>query len=278
MLQVVPEIDMDALTAYAREKKVGLILWVVWKTLDDQLEPALDRSQKWGVKGIKVDFMQRDDQPMVNFYDRVTREAAKRKLLVDFHGGQPTGADDAHLAEPDQRRGRARARAEQVERARAPRARRHAPLHAHVPGADGLHARRDDERDQADFAPIFDRPMSQGTRCHQLAMYVVFESPLQMLADRPSNYAREPEAWRSCRPCRPRGTRRACSTRRIARLRRRGAPQRRDWYVGAMTDWTPRDLEVDLSFLPEGKSRSRAGRTAPTRTGAARTHAEARRR
>ena len=82
---------MEALAAYARQKNVGIILWVVWKTLDDQLEPALDRFEKWGIKGIKVDFMQRDDQPLIDFYHRICREAAKRKMLVDFHGAQQTG-------------------------------------------------------------------------------------------------------------------------------------------------------------------------------------------
>src|SRR5437588_12902253 len=79
---------MQDLTAYAKEKNVGIILWVVWKTLDDQLIPALDQYAKRGIKGIKVDFMQRSDQLMMNFYSKVSRETAKRKMLVDFHGDQ----------------------------------------------------------------------------------------------------------------------------------------------------------------------------------------------
>ena len=87
---------------------------MVWKTLDDQFEPALDQFEKWGIKGIKVDFMQRDDQTVMNYYHNLAREAAKRKMLVDFHGavGPP---DDAHLAQPDQHRRRQRPGAEQVE-------------------------------------------------------------------------------------------------------------------------------------------------------------------
>ena len=88
MLEVVPEINMEELTAYAKQKNVGIILWVVWKTLDDQLIPALDQFAKWGVKGIKVDFMQRSDQILMDYYTRVSRECAKRKMLVDFHGDQ----------------------------------------------------------------------------------------------------------------------------------------------------------------------------------------------
>src|SRR6202171_603156 len=87
-LEVVPEVNMEELTAYAKQKNVGVILWVIWKTLDDQLEPALNQYAKWGVKGIKVDFMQRSDQVLINYYHRVSRETAKRKLLVDFHGDQ----------------------------------------------------------------------------------------------------------------------------------------------------------------------------------------------
>src|SRR5579859_81142 len=88
VLEVVPEINMEELTAYAREKNVGIILWVIWKTLDDQLIPALDQYERWGIKGIKVDFMQRNDQKLLNYYYKVARECAKRHMLVDFHGAQ----------------------------------------------------------------------------------------------------------------------------------------------------------------------------------------------
>ncbi|TMQ29937.1 MAG: glycoside hydrolase family 97 protein, partial [Nitrospirae bacterium] len=86
LLEVVPEINMEELIAYAKQKNVGIILWVIWKTLDDQLETALNQFAKWGVKGIKVDFMQRSDQLLIDYYHKISREAAKRKMLVDFHG------------------------------------------------------------------------------------------------------------------------------------------------------------------------------------------------
>src|SRR5258706_1235735 len=88
VLDVVPDINMEELTAYAKEKNVGIILWVVWKTLDDQLIPALDQYAKWDIKGIKVDFMQRDDQLLINYYHKDCRETAKTHMLVDFHGGE----------------------------------------------------------------------------------------------------------------------------------------------------------------------------------------------
>jgi alpha-glucosidase len=97
LLKVNPDIDMPQLLAYAEAKKVGVILWVVWKTLDEQLQEALDLFQDWGIKGIKVDFMQRDDQWMVNYYWRIAAEAAQRHLLVDFHGSyKPSGLRRAY--------------------------------------------------------------------------------------------------------------------------------------------------------------------------------------
>ena len=92
LLTTVPAINVPELVAYGKSRNVGIILWVVWKTLQDQMTPALDLFASWGVKGIKVDFMQRDDQWMVNYYWTISREAAKRKLLVDFHGAyKPSG-------------------------------------------------------------------------------------------------------------------------------------------------------------------------------------------
>ena len=255
LLRVVPGIDMDSLTAYAREKKVGLILWVVWKTLADQLEPALDRFSKWGVQGIKVDFMQRDDQPVIGFYHTVCREAAKRKMLVDFHGAirsatmtrtWPNLISTEGVLGLEQAKWSELANPEHA--VTLPFTRMFLGPMDYTPGAMENATKRS-------FARIFDRPMSLGTRCHQLAMYVVFESPLQMLADSPSHYLREPEAMEFLGPV-PSvwDETRVLDAKMgdyVAVARRSG----RDWYVGAMTDWTPRELSLDLSFLPEGAFR-----------------------
>ena len=252
VLDVVPEINMQELTRYARQKNVGIILWVVWKTLDDQLIPALDQYAKWGVAGIKVDFMQRSDQLVMNYYHKVAREAAKRKMLVDFHGDQKPASLTRtwpNLISAEGVRGlewsKWSAATEPEHNVTLPFTRMFLGPMDYTPGAM-LNAQKDS------FAPIFKRPMSLGTRCHQLAMYVVFESPLQMLADSPSNYLREPEAmeflaavptvWDETKVLD------AKIAEYVAVARRNGA----DWYVGAMTNWTPRDLEIDFSFLPAG--------------------------
>jgi alpha-glucosidase len=252
VLDVAPEINMEELTAYAKGKNVGVILWVVWKSLDDQLIPALDQYAKWGVQGIKVDFMQRNDQLLMNYYYKVSRECAKRKMLVDFHGAQrPASLTRTwpNLISTEGVRGmewsKWSADAEPKHNVTLPFTRMFLGPMDYTPGAM-LNAQKDM------FAPIFKRPMALGTRCHQLAMYVVFESPLQMLSDSPSNYLREPEAMEFLAPVPSTWDETKALDGKISEYVAVARRSGRDWYVGAMTDWTARDLEVDLSFLPEG--------------------------
>ncbi len=252
VLEVVPEINMEELTAYSRQKNVGIILWVVWKTLDDQLIPALDQFQKWGVKGIKVDFMQRSDQILIDYYHRVSRECAKRKMLVDFHGDQKPATMTRtwpNLISTEGVRGmewsKWSAETEPKHNVTLPFTRMFLGPMDYTPGAMR-------NATKTTFAPIHNQPMALGTRCQQLAMYVVFESPLQMLSDSPSNYMREPEIMQFLAAVPTEWDETKALDGRISDYvvvaRRNG----RDWYVGAMTDWTPRNLEIDLSFLPEG--------------------------
>lgn len=246
------DIDLPALFQRGREKGVGLILWVVWKTLDDELEAALDRFASWGVAGIKVDFMQRDDQPMVEYYWKVARAAADRHLLVDFHGAyKPSGLRRAfpNVLTREGVQGLEHSKwspnPTPKHNVTLPYIRMVAGPMDYTPGA-----MRNAQEEQ--FNPVFDRPMSLGTRVHQMAMYVVFESPLQMLSDSPSNYAREEEclAFISGVPTTWDETRVLSGEvgEWIALARRKGE----EWYIGAMTNWTPRELELDLSFLGYG--------------------------
>jgi len=254
LLTVTPEIDIEELVAYGKKKNVGIILWVVWKTLDDQFEAAFNQAEKWGVKGLKIDFMQRDDQPVINFYHKVCREAARRRMLVDFHGAiRPATMTRTwpNLVNVEGVRGLEQNKwskyANPEHNVMLPFTRMLLGPLDYTPGAmvnSGL---------ERNFAPIFERPMSMGTRVHQLAMYVVYEAPLQMLADSPSHYLREPQVMEFLKPIPTVWD----ETRVLAAqmgdyvciARRRG----QDWYIGAMTDWTSRTLEIDVSFLPAGR-------------------------
>jgi len=247
-----PDIDLDALFAHAADRGVGLIPWVVWKSLDDRADEALDRFEAWGAAGIKVDFMQRDDQVMVEYYWRIAEAAARRHLLVDFHGAyKPAGLRRAYpnVLTREGVRG-----LEHVKWSPYPTPEHDVTLPFirmlagpldYTPGAM-LNATEEQ------FKSVFDRPMSLGTRVHQMAMYVVYESPLQMLADSPSHYLREaectafivdvPTVWDDTRVL-------AASVGDYVAVARRSGDT---WYVGAMTDWEPRDFSLDMSFLEEG--------------------------
>ena len=252
LLSVVPDVNVEEIVAYGKAKGVGIILWAIWKTLDDQLEPAMEQFSKWGVAGLKVDFMQRDDAWMVNYYYRIAAEAARRHFLVDFHGAyKPTGL---YRTFPNVLTSEGVKGLENSKWSRdvtpehdvtLPFTRMVAGPMDFTPGAminGGL----------KNFEPIYRQPMSQGTRCHQLGMYVVYESPLQMLADSPTNYLREPACleflarvptvWDETRVLE------AAVGDSVLVVRRSGA----DWYVGAMTDETARTLVLDLSFVGEG--------------------------
>ena len=253
LFKINPAIDMPELLAYARQKKVGLILWCIWLTLDRQLQEALNLFEKWGVKGIKVDFMDRDDQKVVNFYKKVAAEAAKRKLVVDFHGAfKPTGLRREY---PNvlTREGVLGLEYSKWSASVTPEHDLLIPFIRMLAGPMDFTPGAMRNAAEKNFKPVFSEPMSQGTRCHQLAMFVVYESPLQMLCDSPSAYEREPEiieflakvptVWDEIKVLD------AKVGDYVVVARRSGE----EWYVSAMTDWTPRELEVDLSFLGRGE-------------------------
>ncbi|MCB0655045.1 MAG: glycoside hydrolase family 97 protein [Saprospiraceae bacterium] len=252
----VPEVNVPELARYGKEKGVGLILWVLWNSLDKDLDKALNQYTNWGIKGIKVDFMQRNDAQMVNYYERIARATAEHHLLLDFHGCyKPTGFrhqfpqaltregvrgnewskwDNSKQTGPDHN-------------LMLPFTRMVCGPMDYTPGAM-LNAQR------RDWSPSFSRPMSLGTRCHQLAMYVVFESPIQMLCDVPDNYKKEPESFAFLKnvPTTWEDTRvlEAAVGKYIVDARQAANG---DWYLGAMTDWTERQFEITLDFLDAGE-------------------------
>ncbi|HYP17224.1 MAG TPA: glycoside hydrolase family 97 catalytic domain-containing protein, partial [Opitutus sp.] len=252
VLDVVPEINVQELVDYGKQKNVGIILWVVWKTLEDQLQPALDQFEKWGVKGIKVDFMQRDDQKLMAHYHHVSAEAAKRKMLVDFHGAiRPALLTRTwpNLITTEGVRGlewnKWSSHITPKHDATLPFTRMFVGPMDYTPGAT-------QNANRIGFADNFARPSSQGTRAHQLALYVIFESPLQMLADSPSHYLREPAMMDYLRAVPTQWDESRVLDARISDYVLMARRSGKEWWVGAITDWNAREMEVDLSFLPAG--------------------------
>ena len=255
LFQVVPEIDLEMLVQYASERNVGLILWAGYWAFDRDMEKVCKHYSDMGIKGFKIDFMDRDDQYMTAFHHRAASTAAKYKLIVDFHGTyKPVGLSRTY---PNVVNYEGVHGLEQMKWSPAsvdqvtydvtiPYIRMMAGPMDYTQGAMR-------NATKSNYHPVNNEPMSQGTRCRQLAQYVIFDSPLNMLCDSPSNYMREkeclefiagvPTVWDE--------TRGVCGEvgKYIALARRSG----NDWYVGAMTDWSSRELVLDLSFLPEGE-------------------------
>ena len=258
LVHTVADIDLPMLINYGKERGVGLLLWMGWDPLIEQMDEVCKRYSEMGIKGIKVDFMNRDDQKVMEFDWKLAATCAKYHLILDLHGNsKPAGLTRTY------------------------------PNVLNVEGVFGMeqlkfgmgHDKKDDpfidqvhydcmipflrqvggpldytpgamrNASKSCFSSIYSGPMSQGTRCHQMALYVVFDAPLAMLCDAATNYLREaectqflsaiPTVWDETRVLDSKMGEYAVFARRKGNT----------WYVAAISDWTPRDLTVDLSFL-----------------------------
>ncbi|MFC6859558.1 glycoside hydrolase family 97 protein [Zunongwangia atlantica] len=245
------DIDMEELTTYAEAKNVGIILWSLWRPLDENMEALLSKYEAWGIKGVKVDFIQRADQYVTNFYERLAKSAADHHLLVDYHGGmKPSGMRRAYpnIINYEAVKGLENDKWEDLitpeHDLTIPFTRMTAGILDYTPGGmDNAH--------KENFAVRFDRPMTLGTRAHQIALYTIFEAPLQMLADTPSSYyenresaefiSKIPVVWEETKVLD------AKIGDYLIIARKNGD----SWYVGAITDDSARTFEIDLSFLDD---------------------------
>lgn len=254
--QAKADIDMPALVAYAAKQKVGLWLWVQWSLLDRQMDAALDQYQKWGIKGIKVDFMDRNDQQMVDYYHALMKKAAAHKILVDMHGAYPPAGLNRQY--PNYLTQEGVMGAEYNKWSRRVTATHNVSLAYtrmllgpmdYTPG--GFR-----NRTPATFEVVNSPPQVQITRGQVLGMFVVYESPFQMVADSPDVYQNAagfdfikgvPTTWDE--------------TKFIAGdiddyvvvARRKG----KDWYVGALGNEKAHSVKVPLAFLGDGKFKAK---------------------
>ena len=248
-----PDMDMDALFAYAKEKNVGIILWVTGRALEEKFESSFERFKKWGCVGVKVDFLCRDDQDMVNFYEKVAITAARYHMLVDYHGSyKPTGFSRTypHALTREGVKGLENTKwSKQITPAHdctLPFTRMFAGTMDYTPGAM-INA------NEKSFAINWDMPMSMGTRCHELAKYIIFESPLQMLCDNPTNYLKEPECLSFISKVPVTWDETVCLNASISHYVTVARKSGNDWYLGSMTDFSARNFDIPLSFLEEGQ-------------------------
>ena len=264
LFQVVPEIDLQELVDYAAERNVGIVLWAGYAAIDKDMEHVCQHYSEMGVKGFKVDFMDRDDQKVVDFYYRMAAMAAKYHLFIDFHGAyKPTGLSRTY------------------------------PNVLNYEGVYGLEqAKWDDEGDLAlnevtipfirmvagsfdytqgamhnaqrnSFSANWGEPMSQGTRCRQLAEYVIFESPFNMLCDSPSNYLQEDECTQFIASVPTTWDETVVLDGKAGEYLVIARKKGFKWYIGAITNWEERDLVLDLTPLNGGAKSGHIFRDGP---------------
>ncbi|WP_106827862.1 glycoside hydrolase family 97 protein [Parabacteroides pacaensis] len=254
LMQVIPEINLQEIVNYGKSKNVGIILWAGYWAFHRDMENVVKHFADMGVKGFKVDFMDRDDQEMVNFLYKAAEVCAENKMMLDFHGVfKPTGLQRTF---PNVINYEGVAGLEQLKW--APEGYDMVTYDVTIPYIRQVAGPMDYTQGamrnavKQNYHSVYSEPMSQGTRCRQLATYIIFESPLNMLCDNPSNYMKEqectdfiaavPTVWDETKALDGE------VAKYIALARRYG----NNWYIGALTNWDKRELTLDLSFLGEG--------------------------
>ena len=254
LFQVVPEIDLEEIIEYGKAKNVDIILWAGYWAFHKDMEKVTKHYADMGVKGFKIDFMDRDDQPMVDFMWDAAKICAENKMLVDYHGVckpfgiQRTypnvinfegvhGLEQMKWREPD---------CDQVlYDLQFPFIRMLAGPVDYTQGAMR-------NATKSNYKPVYNEPMSQGTRSRQLAQYVIFDSPLNMLCDSPTAYAAEPECTEYIAQIPTVWDETVTLPSKISEYINIARRNDNIWYVGGMNDWSTREQILDLSFLPEG--------------------------
>lgn len=249
-----PNVDLETLIAYGKERNVGIILWSSWMALTKNTVGIFKNYADLGIKGFKVDFLDRDDAKMVNSVYDIAEKAADYKLLLDFHGMyKPTGIqrtfpnilnfegvkglennkwtpnDDVPLYDCS-----------------IPFIRMMAGPMDYTPGAMR-------NATKSEFRPSHSTPMSQGTRSHQLALYTIFEAPLQMMADSPTAYMKEQESTDFIAKIPTVFDETVALDGEVGKFVSIARKKQNIWYLGAITNWDSRDITIDFSFLEKGK-------------------------
>lgn len=252
-----PTVDVPHLVQFAAERKVGIVLWCVWHTLDRQMQEALDQFQEWGVKGVKVDFIDRDDQIAIDFYETLARETAKRELLLNIHGcSKPTGL---HRTYPNviNYEGVRGNEYNKFDKDETPGHNVDLVFTRMIAGPMDYTPGSMRNSVEGKFFTDFNNPMSHGTRCHQLGMYVVYYSPMQMLCDAPTAYLPYPDILSFLSEVPVTWDETVVLDGKIGEYVVIARQKGTDWYIGALTDWTEREIEVDLSFLSDKNYQAR---------------------
>lgn len=249
---IAPDINLQEIVDYGKQKGVGVVIWASWYAVTHQMDQAFPKYAKMGVKGFKIDFVDRDDQIAVASLYEIAQKAAEYKLIVDYHGVfKPTGLQRTYpnVVGYEGVKGLENYKWATEDQPRytvsIPFIRMMAGPMDYTPGAMR-------NANKANYRPINNFPMSMGTRCNQLAMYVMFEAPFQMLSDNPTTYMKEQECTDFIAKVPTITDETVALDGKVGEFAAIARKKGETWFVGAMTNWTPRELTLDFSFLGAG--------------------------
>ena len=253
MLKISPKINMEEIISYAKQKNVGVFLWATWYAINQVLDNAFSKYSAMGVKGFKIDFIDRDDQKMVKSLHNIAKKAADYKLLIDYHGMyKPAGMQRTYPNVLNFEGVKGLENVKWTANDDLPRYETSIPFIRMLSGPMDYTPGAMRNATRADFRPSNSLPMSQGTRSHQLAMYIVFEAPFQMMCDNPTAYMKEQESTDFISKMPVTFDETIALDGKIGEYVTIARKKGNTWYAGGLTNWSQRDMTFDLSFLEKG--------------------------
>ena len=253
LFKIIPEINMDTLAAYAKEKGIRLSMWTLAQTLDRQLDSALNQFNKWGVDFIMTDFIDRDDQKTINFYERIAKACAEHNLMIMYHGAYAPKGFDRTYPNAVTREGVLGSEYNVWSEKVTPHHDVTLPFTRMLAGPFDYEPGFLNNATRAGFRNIEGMPMSYGTRCHQLAMFIVYDSPIQIFSGNPSQGNEEPEFMNLLGSVPTGWDETVIPDAKVGEYIVTARQKNNDWYIGGLTDWSGRDFNLKLDFIGEGR-------------------------
>jgi alpha-glucosidase len=253
LFKINPAIDMNEISRYAKQQGISLSMWTLAMTLDRQLEAALDQFSKWGVDFIMTDFMDRDDQKMVNFYFRVAEACARKKIMVMYHGAFKPAGFNRTFPNAVTREGVLGSEYNMWSHKADPEHNVQLPFIRMTSGPMDYEPGLLENANRKTFRTIEDNVMSRGTRCHQLAMFVVYESPIQLFSGNPSQGLLEPQFMQLLGSVPTTWDETKIIEGKVGDYIITARKKGDNWFVGGMTDWSERTFDIQFNFLDDGE-------------------------
>ncbi len=253
LMKISPRVNVEEIVNYGKQKNVGVILWATWYAVTQKMDEAFAKYSGMGIKGFKIDFMDRDDQKLVSSLYEIAKKAAGYHLMLDLHGMyKPTGLQRTYPNIVNFEGVKGMENVKWTPNDDVPRYDVTIPFIRMVAGPMDYTPGAMRNATKSYFRPNNSLPMSQGTRCHQLAMYMVFEAPLQMMADNPTAYMKEQECTNFIASIPTVFDETVALDGKVGEYVAIARKKDNTWYAGAMTNWKARDIRIDFSFLGEG--------------------------